>query len=74
MSDMPNNKIWAKAVVLMGAALLAFSATRTAPAGLDLSIDGKGVSFALKGGFLNLAFDFGHERPESDTAKLGLDG
>lgn len=72
MNDTPNNKIWAKAVVLMGAALLAFSATRTAPAGLDFAVDGKGVSFGLKSGFLNIAFDFGHDRPESDSAKLGL--
>lgn len=55
-------------MVLLGGAFLALSCTRPLQGGLDLSIDGHGVSFQMKGAFITIAFDIGHDRPESNSA------
>ncbi|MES2444858.1 MAG: hypothetical protein V4574_18700 [Pseudomonadota bacterium] len=64
-----NTKIWARTVVMLGAALLAAMVCR-APTGLSLAAQKGGISFELKAAFVRIAFDIGQKC--SITDKCGM--
>lgn len=65
----PKLKNWARTVLLLGAALLAFSLWRVPAMGLDLAVSEGGLAFELKGGFITIAFDIGQVCPDSNSLR-----
>ena len=71
MSGRPNINQWARMVLLLGGALLIASvySNTSAPAGMQLAVDGQGLSFELRTAFINIAFEIGQSRPKTDTLR-----
>ena len=67
MQDGNRLRIWTRAVVLLGAALLGASMLRSQPAGLDLAVTERGLSFELKAAFIMIAFDIGQKCSNSNS-------
>ena len=67
MKNRPGLRIWARTVVILAAVLLAASLFRVQPAGLDLAVTERGLSFELKSAFIKIAFDIGQECSKSNS-------
>ncbi len=70
MQNKQNLGMWTRVLVLIGAALLLLASVRGhEPGGMQLAVDGQGLSFELRTAFINIAFDIGQSRPKTDTLR-----
>jgi hypothetical protein len=67
MPDGSRLRLWARTVVLLAAVLLAVSLFRARPAGLDLAVNQRGLSFQFRVALIKIAFDFGQECSKADS-------
>ncbi|MCW3849439.1 hypothetical protein OF829_19555 [Sphingomonas sp. LB-2] len=67
MMDANKLRLWARTVVMLAAILLAVSLYRAQPAGMDLAVNERGLSFQFRVALLNIAFDIGQHCPESNS-------
>lgn len=54
---------------LIAVTLMLCTLPRSGPAGLEFSVDTQRISFTLRSAAVNLAFDIGQSRPESDSRR-----